>query len=136
MSPSQSLDQVLRLAQELSAADQLRLIARLAPQLTSALEQPVAQASPSEPPVLDHVDYRTALEHAAGPIAARTGRPIEAVLAEWRTGQQSGQGKVDQHDAWARLELHLGAVDVGRPTGADNEQIDADLARAYAETNE
>ncbi len=30
-----------------------------------------------------------------------------------------------------RLEQHFGTVDLGRPTGTDNEQIDADLARAY-----
>jgi hypothetical protein len=30
------------------------------------------------------------------------------------------------------LEAFLGAMDLGRPTGTDNESIDADLARAYA----
>lgn len=136
MSSSPSLDQVLRLAQELSAADQLRLIARLAPNLTAAIEQPVAQSTQSAPPAPDFVDYQTALEHAASPIAARTGLPIEAVLADWRARHQGKPGAVEPHEAWARLESHLGAVDSGLPTGADNEQIDADLARAYAETNE
>ena len=28
---------------------------------------------------------------------------------------------------------HIGTVDLGRATGTDNEQIDADLIRAYAE---
>jgi predicted DNA-binding antitoxin AbrB/MazE fold protein len=31
----------------------------------------------------------------------------------------------------ARVMAHAGAVDLGRPTGADNESIDADLAREY-----
>ena len=31
----------------------------------------------------------------------------------------------------ARIMAHAGAVDLGRPTGADNESIDADLAREY-----
>ena len=31
----------------------------------------------------------------------------------------------------ARILAHAGAVDLGRPTGADNESIDADLAREY-----
>jgi hypothetical protein len=30
----------------------------------------------------------------------------------------------------------FGSVDLGHPTGADNESIDADLAREYACTNE
>ncbi len=34
-----------------------------------------------------------------------------------------------------RLRQHFGAVDLGRPTGADNAQIDADLARAYADNH-
>lgn len=36
----------------------------------------------------------------------------------------------------ARLLAHAGAVDLGKPTGADNESIDADLARAYASSHE
>ena len=35
-----------------------------------------------------------------------------------------------------RFENHFGAVDLGHPTGADNEGIDEDLARAYADTHE
>jgi predicted DNA-binding antitoxin AbrB/MazE fold protein len=31
----------------------------------------------------------------------------------------------------ARIMAHAGAVDLGRPTGADNDRIDADLAREY-----
>lgn len=31
---------------------------------------------------------------------------------------------------------HFGAIDLGHATGADNESIDADLARAYAGTHE
>ena len=31
-----------------------------------------------------------------------------------------------------RFERHFGEVDLGYATGVDNEQIDADLARAYA----
>lgn len=32
-----------------------------------------------------------------------------------------------------RFERHFGAVDLGHPTGTDNEQIDADLATAYSD---
>ncbi len=35
-----------------------------------------------------------------------------------------------------RVRRHFGAVDLGHPTGVDNEQIDADLAKAYAATHE
>jgi hypothetical protein len=36
----------------------------------------------------------------------------------------------------ARLLVHAGAVDLGKPTGADNESIDADLAREYGSSHE
>jgi len=42
----------------------------------------------------------------------------------------------EQHAARERFEQHFGAVDVAEATGADNEQIDADLAREYADTHE
>jgi predicted DNA-binding antitoxin AbrB/MazE fold protein len=35
----------------------------------------------------------------------------------------------------ARLMAHAGAVDLGRPTGTDNESIDADLAREYSSSH-
>lgn len=35
-----------------------------------------------------------------------------------------------------RFERHFGAVDLGHPTGVDNEGIDADLAREYADKHE
>jgi hypothetical protein len=35
-----------------------------------------------------------------------------------------------------RFEKHFGAVDLGHATGTDNESIDADLAREYADPHE
>ena len=35
-----------------------------------------------------------------------------------------------------RFRRHLGAVTLGYPTGADNESIDADLAREYGNNHE
>ena len=35
----------------------------------------------------------------------------------------------------ARLLAHAGAVDLGKPTGADNTSIDADLAREYGSSH-
>ena len=40
------------------------------------------------------------------------------------------------HAARVRFEQHFGEVDVPDATGADNEQIDADLAREYSDTHE
>jgi hypothetical protein len=34
-----------------------------------------------------------------------------------------------------RLRRHFGSVNLGHPTGANNGGIDADLARAYADTH-
>jgi predicted DNA-binding antitoxin AbrB/MazE fold protein len=35
-----------------------------------------------------------------------------------------------------RLMAHAGAVDLGRPTGAENALVDADLAREYGSSHE
>ena len=34
-----------------------------------------------------------------------------------------------------RFEQHFGELDLGHPTGVENEQIDADLARAYSDSH-
>jgi hypothetical protein len=39
-------------------------------------------------------------------------------------------------EARERFERHFGSVDLGQATGADNESIDADLAREYSATHE
>jgi predicted transcriptional regulator len=41
-----------------------------------------------------------------------------------------------QQAARDRFERHFGEVDLGRPTGVDNVGIDADLARAYADSDQ
>jgi len=40
----------------------------------------------------------------------------------------------EQAEALARLMGHAGAVDLGRPTGTDNEAIDDDLASEYGQS--
>jgi hypothetical protein len=60
-------------------------------------------------------------------------------ISEWITTsleQQSGLQKKQQNEAEKeaarqRFRQHAGAIDLGYPTGADNESIDADLVRAY-----
>jgi hypothetical protein len=42
----------------------------------------------------------------------------------------------EQQAALERFERHFGEVDFSDATGADNEQIDADLAKEYADTHE
>lgn len=42
----------------------------------------------------------------------------------------------EQHAARVCFEQHFGEVDLPDATGADNEHIDADLAREYSDTHE
>ncbi len=44
--------------------------------------------------------------------------------------------EADQRASRERFERHFGAVNLGYATGADNEGIDAELARAYSDNNE
>jgi hypothetical protein len=44
--------------------------------------------------------------------------------------------EAERQAARERFDRHFGAVDLGHATGADNDLIDADLARAYADTHE
>jgi hypothetical protein len=44
--------------------------------------------------------------------------------------------EAEKQAARERFERHFGAVNLGQATGADNEGIDADLARAYADEHE
>lgn len=45
---------------------------------------------------------------------------------------QARKNKAPLQAARERFEKHFGSVDVGYPTGLNNEQIDADLERDYA----
>ena len=44
--------------------------------------------------------------------------------------------EAEKKAARERFERHFGKVNLGRATGADNEGIDADLVRAYADSYE
>ena len=46
------------------------------------------------------------------------------------------QTEAEQQAAREHFERHFGAVDLGYPTGVDNEQIEADLTGEYAATHE
>ena len=47
-----------------------------------------------------------------------------------------GRSAAEQHAARVRFEQHFGEVDLPDAIGADNEKIDADLAREYGDTHE
>ena len=53
----------------------------------------------------------------------------------WQSALQQHTA-AEQHAARARFEQHFGEVDLSDATGADNEQIDVDLAREYSDTHE
>lgn len=59
-------------------------------------------------------------------------------VLEHRLGASAVEGSPEttEEAARKRFERHFGAVDLGHATGADNEQIDADLAKAYANKHE
>lgn len=61
-------------------------------------------------------------------VAARSGKtPEEWVVAVLRQ-------QLNRRDE--KLRIHFGAVNLGAPTGADNDQIDADLAAGYQDNHE
>ncbi|MGH9426672.1 MAG: hypothetical protein ACRD2L_10290 [Terriglobia bacterium] len=73
-------------------------------------------------------------------IALRTGKQTKELAAEWLTRYgpklRLPMAEEEQRAAWERLQQHFGAVNLGSPTGADNESIDADLAREYNSRHE
>lgn len=68
---------------------------------------------------------------------------VEEALRKGRTPEEEASLRLEssvtrrnnQH-ARGSLEELFGSVSLGHPTGADNESIDRDLARAYADTHE
>ena len=75
--------------------------------------------------------------------AAKSPTELAAAALEQRFSAPDGSGErgqptpeADSRAARERFERHFGAVNLGYATGADNESIDADLARAYADSHE
>jgi predicted transcriptional regulator len=85
-----------------------------------------------------HDDIYEALQR----MAEQTGRPFEAVALEWLAKYAyppRPKRRLSEEELAAaeeRLRRHAGAVDSGDPHSADNERIDADLAREYGSTHE
>ncbi|MGA9350766.1 MAG: hypothetical protein WBW48_18450 [Anaerolineae bacterium] len=71
-------------------------------------------------------------------IAEKTGKPLEEwILAQlWARVPRVVLSERERAEAMARLMGHAGAVNLGHPTGADNESIDVDLAQEYSSMHE
>ena len=65
-------------------------------------------------------------------------RKIRAIVALLDSDDASRKPFTDEEDrlAEAQFARWIGAVNSGNPRSADNEQIDADLARAYGATHD
>ena len=71
-------------------------------------------------------------------LAGKTGKPLEEwLLAQIRVHTpQVVLSERERAEAMARLMGHAGAVNLGHPTGANNESIDVDLAQEYGSRHE
>ncbi len=73
-------------------------------------------------------------------VAGQMGRSTEEVALEWlaRYAPRSHQQltEAERQAAWQRLRRHAGAADSGDPHSADNDRIDDDLIREYADPHE
>ena len=68
-------------------------------------------------------------------MSAQIGQPPQVILAQWRADMQMLKHRqitdAERRAALAALRRFSGAVDSGDLHSADNERIDADLAREY-----
>jgi hypothetical protein len=77
-----------------------------------------------------------ALERHAEAAGISPASLAAASLEEQFGSPKDSMSAVDRKAARARFERHFGEVDLGYPTGADNESIDRDLGREYADSHE
>jgi len=72
-------------------------------------------------------------------LAQDMGMTIEKLAMEWveKYAKKPSTQLTDEarQAAWEHLQRHMGAENLGYPTGANNERIDADLAKAYGDTH-
>src|SRR5688500_17565662 len=97
----------------------------------------------SQPLTVELSNAAYAALQAQARAAARTPAEVAAAALEQRVGVLAGTSEpakptteAEKQGARARFERHFGAVNLGHPTGADNEAIDADLAAAYGDNHE
>jgi hypothetical protein len=100
---------------------------------------------------LDVAGYKTsegAYSDGEMAISANGNRPIKIELERLRNDLKTALDTIDrladlieeseepQAAAWAELEACFGLGDSGDPNASDNDRIDADLARAYADNHQ
>ena len=61
---------------------------------------------------------------------------VAAALVERQVAVGSLHAEADRQAARERFERHFGELEMGSPTGLDNDSIDADLAKEYADAHE
>lgn len=71
---------------------------------------------------------------AAHWLAAALERP-DGLLRGFLDSEPAGDEAAAER-ARERFESHFGEIDLGHPTGAENDRIDADLAKAYADNHQ
>lgn len=73
-------------------------------------------------------------------VASASGKRIEEVALDFfsKTAPRSHhyKSREEANEARARFERHFGEISLGYAIGADNESIDADLAREYSSSHE
>jgi hypothetical protein len=84
----------------------------------------------------------TTIQRQAESAGTSPARWLATTLEQQYGPQHAGQSvqrpctAAEQHAARVCFERHFGEVDLPDARGADNEQIDADLAREYSDTHE
>ena len=74
-----------------------------------------------------------ALEVEASAVAQPIAQVAAAALEQRFQGTDGRTNSdAEKQAARERFERHFGSINLGHPTGADNESIDADLAREYS----
>jgi hypothetical protein len=74
------------------------------------------------------------LQHQANTLGLSATEWIVSILSRPEHGAlQVANSTEAQEQSWQRFRSHAGAISLGYATDMDNEAIDADLAKAYAE---
>lgn len=76
-----------------------------------------------------------ALRRRAQVAGASPSHVAAALLERQVKGAGALRTDAEMQAARERFERHFGEVNLGHPTGADNDSIDADLAREYSSTH-
>jgi hypothetical protein len=103
------------------------------PLAARADEQPAASGESSG--IVTYEMVQAIFAATAREMAAKSGRPAEEILAEIKARYAPKPRPIlsdaEKQAELAKLMRHAGAVDSGDPRSADNDRIDADLAREY-----